>query len=178
LHVFREWVQNKVKGESRKTMVSDIEEQEMRRIIIIDGINSGISYSKIAAKLGVNLWVVMGDIKRMRHDRDPGLNDAYVKAEERIQAMKRKKANLPDERFQMMTGMTLKEKSFRNMMSFYKPELMRIIRSENESKAIGKLPNSVKRTLKHNGIIIHGWKTPEISELALTHLSQSRPVNT
>jgi transposase len=166
----------KPKEERRKTMVSDTKEQEARRMGIINGINNGIPCSKIAAKLGVRLRVIKSDIKRMRHDRDPALKKAYLKAEERVQSEKRKQANLPDERFQMMTGMTLKEKTFRNMLSFYKPELMEIIRSENESEAIGKLSNSVKRTLKHNGIIIQGWKTPEISELARKHLSQSRSV--
>jgi hypothetical protein len=158
-------------------MESNIDEHETRRLIILDGINRGIPYSEIAAELGVHLWVVMGDLRKMKHDRDPALKEAYMKAEERTQTEKRKLANIPDEKFHMMTGMTLKEKTFRNMISFYKPELLKIARSENESEAIRKLPNSVRRTLKHNGIIVQGWKTPELSEIALTHLSRNRSIH-
>jgi hypothetical protein len=158
-------------------MISNVQEQEERRVSIIDGINRGMPFSEIAAELGVHLWVVKGDIGRMRHDRDPELKEAYRMAEERIQTMKRKKANLPDEMFHMMTGMTLKEKTFKNMISFYKPELMKIIRSENESEAIRKLPDSVKRTLKNNGIIAQGWKTPEITIIARTRLTRVKSVN-
>ena len=158
-------------------MISDIQEQEERRISIIDGINRGMPVSEIAAELGVHLWVVKGDIGRMRHDRDPELKEAYRMAEERIQTMKRKKANLPDEMFHMMAGMSLKEKTFSNMMSFYRPELMKILRSENECEAIRKLPDSVKRALKHNGIIARGWRAPEITELARTHLTRSKSAN-
>ena len=158
-------------------MISNIREQEARRISIIDGINNGIPCSRIAAKLGVHLWVVMGDIRRMRHDRDPALKEAYRMAEERVQIEKRKVANKQDERFHMMAGMSLKEKTFSNMMSFYRPELMKILRSENECEAIRKLPESVKRTLKNNGIIAQGWRTPEITALARTHLTRVKSLN-
>ncbi len=51
-------------------MTSSIQEQETRRLNIIDGINEGFGNTKIAAKLGVPLWTVIGDLKKMRHNRD------------------------------------------------------------------------------------------------------------
>ena len=158
-------------------MISNVQEQEERRVSIIDGINRGMPFSEIAAELGVHLWVVKGDIRRMRHDRDPELKEAYRMAEERVQIEKRKVANKQDERFHMMAGMSLKEKTFSNMMSFYRPELMKILRAENEGEAIRKLPDSVKRTLKNNGIIAQGWKTPEITIIARTRLTRVKSVN-
>jgi hypothetical protein len=58
------------------------------------------------------------------------------------------------------------------MMSFYEPELMKILESKNECDAIRDLPKSVRRTLKHNGIIVHGWRTPEITALARALLTR------
>jgi len=153
-------------------MTSSIQEQETRRLDILDGINGGFAYSKIADKLGVRRWVVMRDLKRMRYNRDPELKQAYRKAQEQVQAKKRSVASLPDERFRRMTGMTLKEKTFSNMMSFYEPELIKILESKNECVAIRDLPKSVRRTLKRNGIIVQGWRTPEITALARTHLTR------
>jgi len=44
-------------------MTSDIQEQETRRLNIIDGINKGIGNSKIAARHGIPLWVVGWDAR-------------------------------------------------------------------------------------------------------------------
>lgn len=145
-------------------------EHEKRRLIILEGIDGGIENSEIAAKLGVPLWVVRRDLKKMRYNRDPELKKAYRKAQERVQTKKQIIANSLGERFHRMTGMTFKEKTFNNMMSFYKPELTKIINAENECAAIRDLPNSVRKTLKRNGIIAQGWKTPEITEHARAHL--------
>jgi len=158
-------------------MTSSIQELETRRLNILDGINGGFAYSKIADKLGVHLWVVMSDLKRMRHNRDPELKQAHRKAQELTQAKKQSVARLPDERFHRMTGMSLKEKTFSNMMSFYEPELMKILESKNECDAIRDLPKSVRRTLKHNGIIVMGWRTPEITALARTYLTRVPSLN-
>jgi hypothetical protein len=144
-------------------MTISIQEHEKRRPIILEGINGGIENSEIAAKLGVPLWVVRRDLKKMRYNRDPELKKAYRKAKERVQAKKHLIASSLGERFHRMTGMTFKEKTFNNMMSFYKPELRKILKAENESAAIRDLPNSVRKTLKRNGIIAQGWKTPEIT---------------
>jgi len=145
-------------------------EHEKRRLIILEGIDGGIENSEIAAKLGVPLWVVRRDLKKMRYNRDPELKKAYRKAQERVQTKKQIIANSLGDRFHRMTGMTFKEKTFNNMMSFYKPELTKIINAENECAAIRDLPNSVRKTLKRNGIIAQGWKTPEITEHARAHL--------
>jgi len=158
-------------------MTSSIQEFETRRLNILDGINEGFAYSKIADRLGVHLWVVMSDLKRMRHNRDPELKQAMSKAQERVQEKKRSVANRPEERFHRMTGMTFKEKTFNNMMSFYKPELVKILKSDNECDAIRDLPKSVRRTLKHNGIIAQGWRTPEITALARTYLTRAPSAN-
>jgi len=152
-------------------MTISIQEQETRRLDILEGIIGGFANSKIAAKLGVPLWVVRRDLKRMRYNRDPGLKQAYREAEEQVQAKKQSVAGLPGERFHRMTGMTFKEKTFNNMMSFYKPELRKILRAENECAAIRDLPNSVRKTLKRNGIIAQGWKTPEITAHARAYLT-------
>jgi hypothetical protein len=52
-----------------------------------------------------------------------------------------------------MTGMTFQEKNFENMISFYRPELMKILASKNEYVAIMGLSEGVQRTLVHNEII-------------------------
>ena len=152
-------------------MTNSIQEQETRRLDILKGIIGGFANSKIAAKLGVPLWIVRRDLKRMRHNRDPELKQAYREAEEQVQAEKQSIASLPDERFHRMTGMTFKEKTFNNMMSFYRPELRKILEAENECVAIRDLSDSVKKTLKRNGIIAQGWKTPEITAHARAYLT-------
>jgi len=158
-------------------MTIRIQEQETRRLDILEGIILGFANSKIAAKLGVPLYVVRRDLKRMRYNRDPELKQAYIKAEEQVQANKQSIANLPGERFHRMTGMTFKEKTFNNMMSFYKPELRKILKAENECAAIRDLPNSVRKTLKRNGIIAQGWKVPEITAHARAYLTGISSVN-
>lgn len=153
-------------------MTNSSQEQENRRSIILDGVNRGIENSKIASKLGVPLWVVKKDLNRMRHNRDPELKKAYRKAQEQALAKKQAIASIPGEKFHRMTGMTFKEKTFFNMMSFYEPELKKIIKSKNECDGIRDLPKSVRRTLKRNGIIAQGWKSPEITAHARTYLSR------
>jgi transposase len=152
-------------------MTSSIQEHETRRLDILEGIIGGLANSKIAAKLGVSLSVVKRDLYRMRHNRDPELKQAYRKAQEQVQAKKQLVAGLPDERFHRMTGMTFKEKTFNNMMSFYRPELRKILKAENECAAIRDLSDSVRKTLKRNGIIAKGWKTPKITAHARTYLT-------
>jgi len=94
-----------------------------------------------------------------------------MRAKERVQAKKQVIVSSLGERFHRMTGMTFKEKAFNNMMSFYKPELTKILNAENECAAIRDLPNSVRKTLKRNGIIAQGWKVPEITEHARAHIT-------
>jgi IS30 family transposase len=154
-------------------MTSIIQEQETRRLQILDGVNKGLTNSKIAENLGVNLWIVTRDLKRMKYDDNSELKQARAKAQERVQDKKLMVANLRDERFKRMTGMTLKEKTFKNMMSFYKPELKKIIESKNECEAIRDLPNSVKKTLRRHKIIVsRARKNVEISAHARSYLKK------
>jgi len=70
-----------------------------------------------------------------------------------------------------MTGITLKEKSFRNMVDFNKHELLKILKSEDQHAEIIKLPTSILKTLKKNGIITKRWQDNEISERAQEYLT-------
>ena len=138
-------------------MTSNIQEQETRRIDIIDGIYKGFGYSKISIKLDVPLWIIKKNLRRMQRNSDSELKEAYRNAKEQLEVKRQLTANLPSERFQLMTGMTFKEKTFSNMLSFYGPELRKILKAENEGDALRDLPDSVKKTLKRNRIITNNW---------------------
>lgn len=145
-------------------------EREKRRLMILEGISQGLRPSEIAAQLGVNRWVIMNDLRLMRYNGDPELRQVE-RAQERIRVEKKGSvARVRDDRFLRMTGMTFQEKSFRNMIDFYKPELMRILRSENQYAAILNLPKSVQRTLKNNGIVANGRLKREITPHARMYL--------
>ncbi len=154
-------------------MTNSINERAARRLTILNGINRGLSHSKIAWKLGVSRLVVKKDLNMMRRTKDPELKQAYKKALDRVQAKKLAVSNRPGEKFHDMTGMTFKEKSFSNMMSYYKPELSKILKSENEYDAIRELSKSVRKTLKRNGIIARVRKNSELTRLARTYLSRA-----
>ena len=146
-------------------------ERAARRLTILDGINGGITRFKIAEKLGVSHLVVKRDLNVMRRRKDPELKQAYIKGRERVLAKKLAVSNRPGEKFQRMTGMTFKEKTFNNMMSYYGPELRKILKAESEGDAIRDLPASIKKTLKRNGIITLKWKVPKITAYARTCLT-------
>lgn len=152
-------------------MNNDIQEREPRRREIIDCVSKGLETSKIAKKLDVSLWTIIGDLKRMRHQRDSELRDAYSKARDRVRIKKQLTSNLPDKKFKRMTGMTFQEKTRNNMMSFYRPELRKILKSENQGDAIRELPNSVRKTMKRNGLITSGWKYLQITDYARAYLT-------
>ena len=151
-------------------MNNNIHELETHRLDIIDCINKGYGVSKIAKRLEVPRWTIIRDIKRMRRNRDSKLKDAYRNAKAQAQVNKQLTANLPNEKFLSMTGMTFKEKSFRNMIEFYKPELRKILKSEKQHTAINKLPKSIRRILKNNGIIAYGRKNLRITSDAREYL--------
>jgi hypothetical protein len=155
-------------------MTSDIQEQKKQRLDILDGISKGLGNSKIAARLGIPLWTVKRTLRRMRYNGDSELKQAYVRAQELVK--KQSAASLSDERFHSVTGMTFKEKTFSNMMSFYRPELMKIIRSKDECAEIRDLSKSVRRTLKHNGIIAH-FRVPYITAQARSYLTRTPSMN-
>ena len=68
-----------------------------------------------------------------------------------------------------MTGMTLREKSFLNMLNFSKPEILTILRSDDPESAIRKLSSSTRRSLIHNGIL-ERYKS-EITQQAIDQLT-------
>ena len=156
-------------------MLKNAVERLKRRLVILNGLSQDLKQSEIATKLGVNRWVIMNDVRHMQYHGDPELKEA-MEAQKQIQEKKslaserEKKYAIHNERFQNMTGMTLKEKSFRNMIEFHKRELMKILKSKDQNSAIMKLPKSIRRTLIHNEIITKGWHTREISSNALKYL--------
>ena len=154
-------------------MSNKIQEREARRLDVIDCIRSGFTNTMIARRLEVPLWTVLGDLRRMQHNRDSKLKDAYKHAREQTLVKKQLTANLPDKKFQSMTGMTFQEKTRNNMMSFYRPELRKILKSENQGDAIRELPNSVRKTMKRNGLITSGWKYLQITDYARSFLSKN-----
>ena len=144
-------------------------DRHKRRLVILKGISQDLKYSEIATQLGVNRWVILNDLKIMRNKGDPELQQAQ-KAKEKIRANKQSVASASNERFLRMTGMTLQEKSFRNMIDFYKPELRKILKSRYQYIAINKLPKSIRKTLIKNEIITKKWQNSEITSHALKYI--------
>lgn len=145
-------------------------ERRKRRPIILEGIGQDLKHSEIATQLGVNRWVITNDLRLMRSSGDPELKQAQ-KAQEQIRVMKQSVcAHARNERFLRMTGMTLQEKSFRNMIDFNRHELMKILNSKDQNAAIMKLPKSVRKPLTRNGIITSGWHNRVITSRAREYL--------
>lgn len=126
---------------------------EAGREALLDGISRNLSYAEIADRLGVRRGVVLNDVKAMRRSGDPDLRDAQRSGQARADEEKQLVSHRIEERFRSMTGMTLREKSFRNMLHFYRSELMTVLRSDDREDAIRSLPKSTRRTLMHNGIL-------------------------
>lgn len=141
---------------------------ESRREVLLEGISSNLSYAEIAARLGVRRGEVLNDVKAMRRSGDPGLRDAQRTGEAKAGEEKQLVSQRLEERFHSMTGMTLHEKSFRNMIHFYKAEIMTVLRSDDREDAVRSLPKSTRRTLMHNGILTK--RKPEITKRARDHL--------
>ena len=99
----------------------------------------------------------------MQHERDLELRQVYQKREELIKANRQLLAKNNEKRFYGMTGMTFNEKTFQNMINFYKPELKKIMNSKDESNEISKLPKNDRRILKGNEIITRGYGKYEIT---------------
>jgi len=153
--------------------------RQKRRLTILRGIGKNLKHSEIAAQLGVNRWTIKNDVRFMRYNRDPGLKQAE-RTLEQTRDRKRAEGGLAgakvharqDERFLRMTGMTLQEKTFRNMIAFYRPELMKVLKARDQNTAIRALQKSVRKTLVHNGII----KNLRITPRALEHLKTDKEV--
>jgi len=147
-----------------------------RCLIILEGISQDLKHSEILAQLGANRWVMMSDIRFMRRNGDPGLKQAekaqvQVREKKVLLLTREKKHFKQNERFLSMTGMTLQEKSFRNMIDFNKHELLEILKSEDQHAAIIQLSKSIRKTLKKNGIITKRWQDNEITERAQEYLT-------
>ena len=144
-------------------MITQLKKQEKRRSTILEGLSRNLKTSDIASQLNVDEWVILNDIKKMKYHKDPELRQAYETANRRKREKKKFIATRDENTFQDITGMTLQEKSFRNMLHYYKPELLDILNSEDENLAIQKLSSSDKRCLRQNGII-----TPKLGKSELT----------
>jgi len=154
-------------------MSSVTEDRDERRQVILEGVEKGAKPSEIAAQLGVNRWTVKNDLKMMQHVGDQGLKQAVRKAQEQVKEEKPSVSHVQGERFMQMTGMTFQEKTFQNMIHFYGDELRKILGSEDESTAIGRLPKDVRRALIHNEIITRRNKC-EITASARSYLLEHR----
>ena len=154
--------------------------RKKRRLIILKGISKDLKNSEISAQLGANRWVIMSDVKLMRRNGDLGLKQAekaqvQVREEKFLLFTKGKRYFKQNERFLGMTGISLQEKSFRNMIDFNKYELLKILKSEDQHAAIMSLPESIQKTLKKNGIITKRWQDNEITEHAHEYLTIKNP---
>ena len=161
-------------------MLENTVERKKRCLIILKGISKDLKPSEISAQLGANRWLIMSDIKFMQNNGDLGLEQAekaqiQVREKKVLLLTKEKTHFKQNERFLSMTGITLQEKSFRNMIDFNKHELMKILKSKDQNAAIMKLPKSIRRTLLNNGIITKWWHENEISERAQEYLNINTP---
>ena len=133
-------------------------ELQNRLLTILKGVSQGLLDSEIAAQLGVNRWTIRKDIRLMQHHRDPRLEQAestreVLRSEKMARLMDQRVHVKQDERFVGMTGITLEEKNFRNMIEFHRSQLMRIMRAEDQGTAIMVLSKGDRITMLHNGII-------------------------
>jgi hypothetical protein len=110
----------------------------------------------------------------MKYDRDPKLRQMYQKKKELIKANKQMSAQKPDNRFFGMTGMTMDEKMFQNMIDFHKHELKKVMGSKDESHEISKLSRNARKILKRNKIINCGWGYYEITPKARDFLTSKQ----
>jgi transposase len=160
-----------VRGERKVSSVTD--DRDERRQVILEGVGRGVKASEIAAQMGVDRWVIINDLRLMRHNGDQELEQAVRKAREQAKEEKPSVSHALGERFMQMTGMTFQEKTFQNMIHFYGDELRKILRSEDQSTAISRLPKDVRRALVHNEIITKRNRC-EITESALSYLLEHR----
>ena len=79
-------------------MINSKQERAARRLIILEGLNNGLSKEKIAEKLGVKPFMVRRDLKRMMHGQDQELKQAQNNAIEIALAEKNRISNRSAER--------------------------------------------------------------------------------
>ena len=149
--------------------------QGKRRLDILEGISRDLKNSEISAQIGATQGIVKSDIRFMRRNGDLGLIQAekaqvLVREKKALLISKEKRHFKQNERFLGMTGITIQEKSFHNMIDFNKHELLKILKSKDQHAAISKLPKSIRKTLKKYGIITDGWHNSEITLKTLDYL--------
>ena len=157
-------------------MLENISARNKRRPIILEGISQDLKHSEISAQLGAHRGVIKSDIKFMENNGDLGLMQAekaqaQVREESVLRVAKEKRHFKQNERFLGMTGLTLREKSFRNMIDYNKRDLLEILKCEDQHAEIIKLPKSTRKTLRRNGIITKRWQDNEITEHAEEYLT-------
>ena len=106
----------------------------------------------------------------MKYKRDPDLKQAYTDKKKRALTAKLVRAKVRNEKFKLMTGMTFQEKNFENMVHYYRPELIKILKSKDENEGIMALPKSVQRTLARNEITNGFTNSRQISSKARNYL--------
>jgi hypothetical protein len=134
-------------------MLNNVGSPEERRLVILRGIGQDLTNLEIAEKMDIRIGVVKRDLQAMKYVRDPELIQAYSDKKKRALKIRQKPAKERNERFKLMTGLTFQKKNFENMVSYYRPELIKILRSKDENAAIMGLSKSVQRTLVRNEII-------------------------
>ena len=135
---------------------------------IISGIDQGHTSTQIAAELGVRKWRVLNDLRAMNYNKDPELKQAYLNKETRANA--NKQSQIIDDKFHSMTGMTIQQKNFENMINYYKAELRMICESKDECIAIMGLSSLVRNTLKRNKILAWHSRKMHLSAKARDYL--------
>jgi hypothetical protein len=143
--------------------------QDNHRQVILDGISQNIGYTELASQFGVSRKEVIHVVKTLRLRRDNDLFEARRAARVRVGEEKQSASRRRDERFFKMAGMTIHEKSFQNMVHFYKPEILSILESENQEAAVSEIPQSVRKILRKYDILT-SRSFPEVSQRARDQL--------
>ena len=142
--------------------------QTLRRPSILEGISHNLNYKEIADKLGVNQNDIYRDVNTKRNKKDPDL----IEAQGMGQAEKQKEQILwsesIEEKFIKMTGKSIQEKSFENMVFHYKPELLIILESKDFETGIKKLSINTRRAMVKVGLL--NKNNADITQKALDQL--------
>lgn len=150
---------------------------EKRRTLILDGIAQDQKYSDIAKEIGVSRWIVIKEVGKMRYNSDPGFRDAKNVQkkirQEKVDDLNSKKIHVQhNNQFLESTGITLEEKTFRNMVEFYKLELIKVIESPDQNSVINSFPKNVRKTMIRNKIVTDNWHIHQLTPKAIKYLSK------
>jgi len=144
------------------------EKRALRRPAILKGISQNQPYKEIADKLEVSPLYIYRDINSMRYARDPDLIEAQRMGISKKREKQALRSKTLEEDFSNMTGMSIKEKSFENMVHFYKDELMFVLGGVGSNVEIKKLPLNTRRAMMKAGLL--NWKHTEITQKALDYV--------